>query len=593
MVAIKIPTFAGMVPSVDPHVLNDQHAAYTQNSWLYSGALTGLPRMEEVHTMVNPNAVKAFRIPINDANPTYLFDSVWVEFENANTDFISAPVAADQFKRYYWTSTSTPPMYNTKQRIIDGLPPFLLGIPQPGDITVSASGGSSGTTVSRAYVTTLVSAYGEEGPVSTPFLINGKEDDTFEVTIAAVGANDMGVDRNITKIRLYRTIVSAAGTVTYYFVEEFDAQGTVQVYNDILPDSVISSRPILESAEWVGPPDLDGLAVMPNGIVAGFKENELYFSEAYRPHAWPAAYALMLEFDIVGLAVVNQTLVVMTVGNPYTASGVNPASITTSMLGDLEPCLSRGSILSTSDGVLYMSPNGLIVVNAGFSENVTMQYITRDKWNEIVNAGRVNAGRLGSSYYAYGVGTPRAFQDDAFQEDIIQLEDLSGFADGFLLDPNNTNVGYIALKTDTDILTVHNDALSGELLVVKGGKVFWLDQRPGFKTEPYIWRSKIFQTSDKRNFAAFKLYFYDPEDFQPTGPANFALDQVFDPDTQLAIVRIYADNRLILAHEVRKSGELHRMPSGYKADFWQIEIEAIVKVKSFQMATSVKELSVV
>lgn len=593
MVAVKIPTFAGMVPSIDPHIVGDQHASYTQNSWLYSGALVGLPKMEEVHKMVNPNAVKAFRIPINDANPTYLFDSVWVEFENASTDFISAPVAADQFKRYYWTSTSTPPMYNTKQRIIDGLPPFLLGIPQPGDITVSASGGSSGTTVSRAYLTTLVSAYGEEGPASTPFLINGKEDDTFEVTIAAVGANDMGVDRNITKIRLYRTIVSSAGTVTYYFVEEFDAQGTVQVYNDILSDSVISSRPILESAEWVGPPDLDGLAVMPNGIVAGFKENELYFSEAYRPHAWPAAYALMLEFDIVGLAVVNQTLVVMTNGNPYTASGVNPSSITTSMLGDLEPCLSRDSILSTSDGVLYMSPNGLIVVNAGFSENVTMQYITRDKWNEIVNAGRVNAGRLGSSYYAYGVGTPRAFQDDAFQDDIIQLEDLSGFADGFLLDPNNTNVGYIALKTDTDILTVHNDALSGELLVVKDGKVFWLDQRPGFKTEPYIWRSKIFQTTDKRNFSAFKLYFYDPEDFQPTGPANFALDQVFDPDTQLAIVRIYADNRLILAHEVRKSGELHRMPSGFKADFWQIEIEAIVKVKSFQMATSVKELSVV
>lgn len=593
MVAVKIPTFAGMVPSIDPHIVGDQHASYTQNSWLYSGALVGLPNMEEVHKMVNPNAVKAFRIPINDSNPTYLFDSVWVEFENANTDFISAPVAADQFKRYYWASTSTPPMYNTKQRIIDGLPPFLLGIPQPGDITVSASGGSSGTTVSRAYLTTLVSAYGEEGPASTPFLINGKEDDTFDVTIAAVDADDMGVNRNITKIRLYRTIVSSAGTVTYYFVEEFDAQGTPQVYNDNIPDSVISSRPILESAEWVGPPDLDGLAVMPNGIVAGFKENELYFSEAYRPHAWPAAYALMLEFDIVGLAVVNQTLVVMTTGNPYTASGVNPSSITTSMLGDLEPCLSRGSILSTSDGVLYMSPNGLIVVNAGFSENVTRQYITRDKWNEIVNAGRVNAGRLGSSYYAYGVGTPRAYQDDVFQEDIVQLEDLSGFADGFLLDPSNTNVGYVALKTDTDILTVHNDALSGELLVVKDGKVFWLDQRPGFKTEPYIWRSKIFQTTDKRNFSAFKLYFYDPEDFQPTGPANFALDQVFDPDTQLAIVRIYADNRLILAHEVRKSGELHRMPSGFKAEFWQIEIEAIVKVKSFQMATSVKELSVV
>lgn len=593
MVAIKLPTFAGMVPSVDPHLLGDQHAAFTQNSWLYSGALVGLPAKAELHTMVNPNATVAFRIPINDSDPTYLYASRWVEFENVHTDFISAPVAADQFQRYYWTSPSSPPMYNTRQRIIDGHPPFLLGVPQPGNLAVTVSGGSSATNVSRAYLATLVTEYGEEGPASNPFLINGKEDDTFDVTLPAVDPDDLGVDRNIKKIRLYRTIVSSAGTVTYYLVTEVDALATTQTYADSATDAVIASRPILESTSWTAPPNLDGLTVMPNGIVAGFKNNELYFSEAYRPHAWPVAFALMLEFDIVGLAVVNQTLVVCTKGNPYTASGVNPASVTTSMLGAFEPCLSRGSILPTENGVYYTSPNGLILVNAGYMENVTKQFISRDKWNEIVNFGKVNAGRLGSAYYAFGNGTPRAFQDEVFQDDFIQLEDLTGSSDGFLLDPGNPHVGYIYLKDFSDIKKVYNDALSGEVLVVKDGKVMWLDQRPGFTHDPYTWQSKIFQAPDKRNFAAFKLFFYEPTDFDPATPPVFDLGQTLDPLTQLAVVHVYADGKLILSHEVRKSGELHRMPSGFKADFWQIKIEAIVKVKSFQMATSVKELAVV
>lgn len=591
MVAIKLPTFAGMVPSIDPHLLGDQHASYARNSWLYSGALVGLPEMVPIHTMANPNARIAFRIPINDGDPTYLYNSTWLEFENELTDFISAPVAADQYKRYYWTSTSSAPRYNTRDRIEAGLPPWLLGLPQPDNLIVNATGGSSGTVVSRAYIATLVTEYGEEGPASNPQVISGKVDATFEVTLPAVPASDRGVDRNIKKIRLYRTIVSASGSVTYYLVTEVNATGATQVYNDTSGDNVIATKPILESTAWTAPPDLDGFAVMPNGIIAGYKNNELYFSEAYRPHAWPVAYALMLEFDIVGIAVVNQTLVVCTKGNPYTASGVNPASITTSMLGAFEPCLSKGSILPTEDGVYYTSSNGLMLVNAGFAQNITRQYISRDKWNEIANNGKVNAGRFGSAYYAFGAGVPKTFDEPAWQGDMIQIEDMLGFSHGFLVDPSNANVGYVPLLDQSSIMTVANDALSGELLVFKDGQVLWLDQQPGFKCAPYVWRSKIFQTPDLRNFAAFKLHFYEPEGFAPTAPINTNLVQEFDPLNQMAIVRVYADGRLVLAHEVRKSGELHRVPSGFKAEYWEVEIEAIVKVKSFQMATSVKELS--
>jgi hypothetical protein len=46
----------------------------------------------------------------------------------------------------------------------------------------------------------------------------------------------------------------------------------------------------------------------------------------------------------------------------------------------------------------------------------------------------------------------------------------------------------------------------------------------------------------------------------------------------------------VCARELRKSGELMRIPSGYKGEFWAWEIEARVVVSNLQAATSVAEL---
>lgn len=592
MASIKIPVFAGMVPSVDAHLLQDNNAQFSRNAWLYSGALSGLPKKVPLFTLVNPAATVAFRIPGNDADPTYLYDSFWVEFENTLTDFISAPVAADSFRRFYWASTTTAqPMYNTYARIIAGQPAWQLGVPSPAPISVGASGGVSATLVSRAYVTTLVTEYGEEGPASVPYLINGKIDDTFAVTIGAVPAAERGTTHNVKKIRLYRTITSAAGTATYYLLTEVTATGATQLYNDTMLDTTLASKPILESTAWNAPPKLDGMITMPNGIVAGYTGNELWFSEAYRPHAWPAAYSLTLEHDIIGLGIINQTLVVLTKGNPYTASGVNPASITTSKLAAFEPCLSKGSIVSTEEGVYYTSPNGLVLVNPGHAENITKQYISRDKWNHILNDGKVNAGRLGSAYFAFGTSVEAYMQPTMVQENFVQIDNSEGSADGFMIDAMNTNVGFGYADDTLPIRSIKNDAMSGECLLIRDGKVVWLDQRRGFQIEPYIWKSKIFQSPVNMNFSAFRVYFQKHPTLVPTGAPNMGINQTFNPATQIGVVRVYADGRLILTHEIRETGELHRIPSGFKADFWEVEFEAQVKINSFQMATSVKELS--
>lgn len=594
MATIKLPIFGGMMPSLDKHLISDTTAALSENAWLYSGKLDGMPESIPLHVLNDPEAGVAFRLPGNMGDPTYMYDSTWVEFQHPDTSFISAPVSGDAFKRFYWASPTTVPMYNTLARIQNGDPPYILGLPTGPDISVATAGGSAGL-VTRTYLATLVSAYGEEGPAGLPRVVNANSDATYTITVGGVDPNDMGVNRNVASINVYRTIVSAAGTVAYYLVKSVPASTSTQNFEDDLSDAELSSRPILESSMWTGPPNLVGFIVMPNGIVAGWVDNELWFSEAYRPHAWPAAYSLTLDHNIVGLGIINQTLVVCTQGEPYTASGVNPGTITTSKLSSFEPCLSQGSIVSTEDGVYFTSPNGLIRVNPGIAENVTRQAISLDKWRELANQAKVRAARVGSAYFAFGSGTPRAFQENpkAFQDDFIQKQNTEGANAGFIIDPINQNAGVSLLTSDSIITSVFNDVWSGETLTIRGGKVMWLNQEPGFKMRPYRWRSKTFQLPVAKNFSALKCYFVEPEGFVPNpSPVHSNDFYEYDPDEQVLIVRVYADGRHVATREITKSGELHRLPTGFIAEFWEVEFEGRVRVNNLQMSTSVKELSI-
>lgn len=43
------------------------------------------------------------------------------------------------------------------------------------------------------------------------------------------------------------------------------------------------------------------LTVLPNGVFAASRDRTIYFSEPYRPYAWPDIYAQTLPFEVVGL----------------------------------------------------------------------------------------------------------------------------------------------------------------------------------------------------------------------------------------------------------------------------------------------------
>jgi hypothetical protein len=105
-----------------------------------------------------------------------------------------------------------------------------------------------------------------------------------------------------------------------------------------------------------------------------------------------------------------------------------------------------------------------------------------------------------------------------------------------------------------------------------------------------IWRSKIFQSETIGNVGAVKIYFSVPTGTTELNPVrNTALVQELAAD-QYGLFRLYADDRHVMTRELRKSGELFKPPSGFKADFWQFEIETRVKILSVDLAPTVRQL---
>lgn len=587
--SIKIIAFGGMQPAVAPRLLPDSASTLSQNTWLYDGELMGLVSPTYVRDLLSSSAGKVYRIPNNYVDATHFNDATWMEFQSIDTDVVRSPIVGDTFDRYYWASPVGAPQVNSHARITAGSAPYLLGVPQPAAATLAITGGSSATIVSRAYAVTWVTVFNEEGPPSTPVLGTGKIDATWTLTLTPPSGGVV-TSNNIAKANVYRTVTSSAGVATYFFVGQVVFSATT--YADTATDATVSSNNPLASTTWTAPPsDLVGWVALPNGMLAGWRGSEIWFCEPFRPHAWPAAYAVSVEYPVVGLGVINQTLVILTAGYPMVATGINPSSMTLSKLAAFEPCMSRGSVLSTPEGVYYASPNGLVSVANGMASVVTTGLIMKDEWNRLSNVSVMRATRLGGAYFAFGSSRPGFTQMDTWDQGFVQLSDFTGSYNGVIIDLTNQRVAFNVMTSATPTTNVFNDPWSGETVIIRDGKVYRLDiTNETGPRQTFLWRSKLFQPLDKKNYAAMRVYF----DIPPWAPALNPVRNTSTPQTlaadQWGLVRLYADGVLVMTRELRVSSELMRIPSGFKADFWQLEFESILKIQSVQMATSDKEL---
>jgi len=614
---LKIQDFAGIAPRYSARLIPNNGATEAANAKLYSGELRGLHETTLLHdfstVFTGTPVARAYRLPATVGAPIPIGSGdTWLGFTSPGVDFVRTPVLEDSFERYYWTGDTSYnggyPQYNTRARIQASQPAFLLGIPTPVNTPVLTP--ASGTNLTRSYVYTFVSAYGEEGVPSLPATATGT---TGAWTVSNFDTSVSG-HYNITTIRIYRTVASATET-EYYHVADISLGTTSYVDNAL--DATVALNYTNQSLTWSPPPStLQGLVAHPGGFLCGFEGRDLWMSQPYEPHAWPVQNVQTMQTEIVGLAIFNNCIIVMTTSHPYVGSGMSPAAVTMQKLDSIDPCVSRRSIATTLAGVYYASPQGIVLNDSTQSTLVTQQLFTREEWQEQFSPTTVNAAPYGLQYIAFDTT-----------------------AEGFIFSPAETLAPLSTLDRFTNVATIQTDAYSGDVYLVQNNQVRLWDPVASIPYS-YTWISKEFDLPNPVNFGAMRVKFVanpqeialsqladyttfndgriakplncynwvafnsvrsvpvtgytQPQIKQPIGGSPLFNINGLQSQPAAVNVTIYArdlsSNWNVQYQNTITDELIHKLPAGFKSDGWQIELVGNSNVYSVTLASNGLEL---
>lgn len=534
MPVLRVDSFDGLVPRTDPFAIADNQATTAKNTRLYSGQL------------------RAWRAPTNVATPIaaaktiyklydYAGNHTWLSW-NTLVDVALSPIADTGDIRFYFTGQGTPK--KSTYALAQGTPKpadwYEMGVPAPiAPPTLTPTTPGTGTDQTRAYVYTFVSQFGsvyEESAPSPPQSITIKPLGAT-VTVSLFDSPPVG-DYNYTHIRIYRSVTGAT-TASYNFVAEIPIASTS--YDDSL--TVAQLGGVLETIGWRPPPnDMIGLINVGgnSGVMAGFFGNTICFSQPFYPHAWPVSYQLTVPWKIVGLAAFGSSVVVMTERYPYIISGGTPGSMSQEMVQILEPCVSKASILTTEEGVVYASPNGLIAIGPTGRGNTTTKLYKRDEWQALTPAN-FKAAVLQGRYVGFLVNTAIVLETG----DIPALctLDVSGPA------------------------CVHVDSKDASVYYVNASnQIVQLDSSATLQA--YAWQSKYWRLPQGTSWSCLRVH--------------------ADYGAQSSTVKVYSDSSLV-ATITPASSEPIRLPAFRGMEMYFL-IEGTLPIHSVTFATSVAEL---
>jgi len=635
MVGIALRQFGGMLPRYGNQHIPETVASIARNCRLVSGEIQALKSPALIYnfagwedeTGTTPVTVtRAFRVVTQTGN-------FLVGFDDPTTDFVKAPLARDGFNRHYWTAADKTPRYASEEELNDATVAKTvpagrrLGMPAPDTaptVTPAATGGDLEET--RVYVYTFKSTFGEESAPSPPCIVTGNADAAWNISamdVAVADYTDPSGDADFDIVateydttgwvkRIYRTITGTLGAVEYFFVAEVALATTT--YSDTVSTETVSFNPIMESGNWAVPPkNLQGLLVHPNGFLVGFKGRDVYFSVPYRPHAWPVEFITAVKWNIVGLGIIGQSVVILTAGSPFIASGVRPEAMTLIESDTPDPCVSRRGIVSTNSGVYYPGPDGLMVADGNGVRNLTKKFVSRRDWQLDYQPYDIQAAKHDSQYVAFYDG---------------QL--------GFVIDFEEASQAFVELNSPIwDHDGFLGDGVTGDVWLIKDNVLRIFDPEGGSPV-PYLWRSKEFDMPTPVNFGAYKLIYTETKSSggaartlaerrafneeriqQPLNPINWSalngvkrltltstVPQYSQPTHRSPLYQLTSDDAVgsltFRAYINREDTpyyeaeitdmELYRPDSGFKAILWQFEVEGTRDLQSIKIATTSKEL---
>ena len=586
---LRIQTFGGMLPRIHERILPDNAASFASNIDTDRRVLRGLHLPTRVEQF-SAGVIYAYKVPRVGDVP------VWITNTN-ELDVVPGPINQDAHNRYYLTGDGVP-KYTTQALVEAASPPLDLGLATPtDDVTVTPPAGVEDT---RAYVYTLITDYGEESAPSPPIVGTGAASGTW--AIAAIGTAG-GYPSHYDKKRIYRTVSGQIGA-DFFYVGEIDV--SLQSFNDTLTNEEAAFNSQLESTDWAPPPAaLAGLVALPNGILAGYDGKDLYFSEPYRPHAWPVKYVVSVPYRIVAITVIGTSVVIATEGSPSVATGTHPAGMSLAEFRIFEPCISHRSLVSFGAYALYASNNGIVAVYPTKADIASRHMFDRDTWVANYVNSDMQAVRYRQDFY---------------------LCHLSGTS-GFLLNLPDQQLAFTEVEFQNEPVVLTQDETSGDVFFTYNGGIY-LFNPPNSVRSTFVWTSKEFEVARPYNFGALQIKYLDSTvaliaelddlqeyntrriqlPLQPLGGHALGsarryslLDTLPDIDYDPPLIPYFSQNKAPVGgtplHDLtrlttRSTGgsieiygdavlratitlvnpeKIHRLPGGYKATYWQIK----------------------
>ena len=542
MAVIQVNKFSGVSPMTPPRYLGNEAAQTALNCPVWMGSLQpirGALALTPSPLTKSGNIKSIYRFDQSQTNEL----NYWFHW-TTDVDVVQGFIAGDTTERTYYTGDGNPKVTNASMSLTGGgnlypIASYDIGVPKPtGTFTTAKTGTPNANTTAetRVYTFTYVNSFGEEStPYSETDMTPSTEDvypgESVVVTLPTAAVTNV----NVTKKRIYRSAAGTANT-SFFFVAEVPLATTT--YTDSLDGDDLNE--VLPSLTWVQPPTtLKGLVGMPNGVMAGFNGNDVYFSEPFRPFAWPIQYIQTVGYPIVGLGVIDTTVVVLTQGRPYFIQGSHPGSSVMIEADINQACLSKRSIVSMGNAVFYASPDGLVGLSPGGSAVVTQSMFDKYTWQAMGPAAL-----LGCMYENKYVGFLNATSGNG----------------GFVYDMKAKTWNFHTIY----VTGAYNDLKNDALYLVQNNELSKWDSGTALS---YIWKSKKFTFPEPKSFACYRI----------------------QAEAYPITTKIYRDGIEIVSLSVTDDS-LRRLPAGLGTD-WEFQLEGSTEVYNVQLAQSPQELN--
>lgn len=538
-----ITNFIGANSAVNPKRLVDGvgvYAANLDNRW---GDMRGLPLPSTVHTLTGVVGQQESIYRFGRESPSDT--QYWFAFA-FDIDVARSMLASDPTERTYGTAVGPfDQPYYTDNTFLAGGPPYPtggweLGVPAPVDGMVAAvTTPVGGEQEDRVYVATFVrgNAEKDESAPSSPVTITCKSEDV--VTLSSLPAVTAGA-HNVQ----YRRIYVSTGK-DFQQVGSDIAHSSVSMVDNLTRGAVLQTGGSTQKPAWLEPPDdLAGLIELWGGMHGAHTGKAYRTCVPYFPHAWPIEYQRIVPDTIVGTAKWGQNWLLATTGLPRVAMGTNPLAMVDTPIYFRQACVSKRSVKGVGHGVCWASNAGLCYYGQHGPRILTESILTRQQWRALHPETIVGAS-WGPWYFG--------FYND-------------GSRKGFMI--NTINPTSMVWLPDIAIWATFEDIISDALFLLGASNVIykWENDNPDLSTA--VFKDKVVR---------------HPE---PTCPGAARIVATTYP----ALFSLWADDDLKVDELEVLDDEPFRLPSGYLAEEFQMQISGTGPIEAVFLAEEIADL---